>query len=61
MSFAIALAPRAVEISEAIDLGGPEKTKVDAPLLEETHHVEHFATLRGAANIGGIAHREEHF
>src|SRR5271156_6787791 len=61
LHFLVAVAPGGVEIAEAIYFGGAEKAYVHATLLQRAHHVEHSAALRGAAQIGRIAHGVEKF
>src|SRR5277367_489314 len=61
LHFFVAMAPSGVEIAETIHFGGAEKADVHAALLQQAHHVEHRAALRGTAQIRRIAHGVEQF
>jgi len=53
---AITLAPRGVQVAEAVYLCGSQKADVHATLLEQAHHIEHGAGLRRAPKVWGIGH-----
>ena len=61
LHFAVTIAPRGIQIAEAIDFGRAEKTELHAALLQKGHYVEHLAALSCAANIRWVGHGVKQF
>ncbi len=51
--------PGGIQVAEAVHFRGAEKSHMHASLLQQSHHVEHLAALRGPSKIRWIAHRVE--